>query len=201
MASPNVSSKVVKQIVPMDPRWVKFIAGYHIVIPLLLMYFLCRIWPGSAPEETGTMETISLFRGLISICVSWEVRLILIVQSTGALGSFVQGASSLVRYLGEWKLEQSYRWWYILRPFIGSALALIFYFSIRGGFLSVNAGAESISHFGMAATAGMVGLFSRYAVDKLREVFMTLFAVKEKPEEETTESTHESERENTGGKG
>ncbi len=184
MAASNGSSKAAKQIVPMDPRWVKFIAGYHIVIPLVLIYFLCRIWPASAPEGTGAIETISLFRGLTSIAISWEVRLILIVLSTGALGSFVQGASSLIRYLGEQKLEQSYRWWYILRPFVGSSLALIFYFTIRGGFLSVNAGAEAISHFGMAAAAGLVGLFSRYAIDKLREVFMTLFAIKEKPPEE-----------------
>ncbi len=184
MAQTNVPSKAVKKIDPMDPRWVKFIAGYHIVLPLLLMYFICRIWPALTPEETGTIETISLFRGLIEIGVSWEVRLILIVLSTGALGSFVQGGSSLIKFLGDKTLDQNYRWWYILRPFIGSALALIFYFTIRGGFLSVNAGPEAISHFGMAATAGMVGLFSRHAIDKLREVFGTLFAVKEKPPEE-----------------
>ncbi len=184
MVTGNTSSKTVKPFVPMHPGWIKFIAGYHIVIPILTVYLLCRIWPASVPEESGTVETISLFRGLIPIAVSWEVRLILIVVSTGVLGSFVQGASSLIRYLGEQRLEQSYRWWYILRPFIGGTLAMIFYFTIRGGFLSVNAGAESISHFGMAATAGMVGLFSRYAVDKLREVFMTMFALKEKPPEE-----------------
>jgi hypothetical protein len=187
----NGPVKTVKPFIPMDPGWVKFIAGYHIVLPLFLMYFLCRIWPASTPEETGVIETISLFRGLISIAVSWEVRLILIVQSTGALGSFVHGASALIRYSGDRKLEHDYRWWYILRPFIGGALAMIFYFSIRGGFLSVNAGAESISHFGMAATAGMVGLFSRYAIDKLREVFRTLFAVKETEEEKPEEKPPE----------
>lgn len=179
----------------MNPNLIKFLAAYHIVIALFLIYFLCRIWPASTPDETNTIETISLFRGLTSLSVSWEVRLILIVVATGALGSFVQGASSLIRYAGERKIEQSYIWWYIIRPFIGSSLALIFYFVIRGGFLSVSAGAEAISHFGIAATAGIVGMFSRYAIDKLREVFMTLFATtpkgegEEKPEEESAQPT------------
>jgi len=184
MAKSNASPKDTKIDQPMTPGLIKFLAAYHIAIALFLIYFLCRIWPASTPDETNIIETISLFRGLTSLSVSWEVRLILIVVSTGALGSFVQGASSLIRYAGERRIEQSYIWWYIIRPFIGSALALIFYFVIRGGFLSVSAGAEAISHFGIAATAGIVGMFSRYAIFKLREVFMTLFATTPKDEEE-----------------
>jgi hypothetical protein len=187
----------------MGPGLTTFLALYHIAIALFLIYFHCRIWPASVPEESSALEVISLFRGIISISVSWEVRLILIVVSAGALGSFIQGASSLIRHAGEKKLLYRYTWWYILRPFIGSALALIFYFVIRGGFLSVSAGAEAISHFGIAAMAGIVGMFSRYAIDKLREVFTTLFAVttkapgEEKSQEELTEVTPEKEKENT----
>lgn len=135
--SNNELPKPVEKIQPMNPKWIKGLVVYHVATALLLMYFLCRVWPAQTPEEIGNIETISLLRGLTSISVSWEVRLILIVLATGALGSFVQGASSLIRYAGENKIEQSYRWWYVLRPFIGSALALIFYFVIRGGFLSV----------------------------------------------------------------
>jgi hypothetical protein len=54
-------------------------------------------------------------------------------------------------------------------------LALVFYFVIRGGLLSVNGGADTISPYGVAAVAALVGLFSKQATDKLAEVFTTLF--------------------------
>jgi len=184
----NTSQKEPKSEQPMSPIFVRLIGIYHIVVPLLLVYFLCRIWPASSPEETDTLRTISLFRGMIEISMSWEVRLILIVLATGMLGAFIQTGQSLIRRVGQKTLDQSYVWWYVLRPLIGSALALIFYFVIRGGLLSVSAGAQAISHFGIAATAGIVGLFSTYAIDKLREVFTTLFATSEKGEEEEDKS-------------
>ena len=184
MVPSNASQKETRSEQPMAPIFVRLIGIYHIVVPLLLVYFLCRIWPASSPEKTNTFETISLFRGIIEISMSWEVRLILIVLATGMLGSFIQTGQSLIRRVGQKTLDQSYAWWYVLRPLIGSILALIFYFVIRGGLLSVSAGAEAISHFGIAATAGIVGLFSRYAIDKLREVFTTLFATTEKGGEE-----------------
>jgi hypothetical protein len=54
-------------------------------------------------------------------------------------------------------------------------LALVFYFAIRGGFLSTTGGAKDINPYGIAALAGMVGMFSKQATDKLSEVFSTLF--------------------------
>jgi hypothetical protein len=46
---------------------------------------------------------------------------------------------------------------------------------MRGGLLSTSARVEDVSPFGVSAVAGMVGLFSKQATDKLREVFDTLF--------------------------
>ena len=76
----------------------------------------------------------------------------------------------------------SWAWWYILMPFIGSSLALIFYFVIRGGLLSAGATADNISTFGIAAVSGLVGMFSRQAIDKLQDLAETLFK-REKPVE------------------
>ena len=55
------------------------------------------------------------------------------------------------------------------------ALALVFYFVIRGGFLTTSGGAKDINPYGIAALAGLVGMFSKQATDKLSEVFGTLF--------------------------
>lgn len=93
----------------------------------------------------------------------------------GALGSFIHAATSFATYVGNESLKESWMWWYVLRPFMGMALALIFYFVLRGGMLSGGAKAEDISLFGIAAVAGLVGMFSKQATDKLEDVFDNLF--------------------------
>jgi hypothetical protein len=112
------------------------------------------------------------------------VRLLLLVLLAGAIGSYIHASSSFVDYLGNRTLISSWVWWYLLRPFIGMMLALLFYFVFRGGFITagVNQGGEAaasfINPFGIAAMAGLVGMFSKVAADKLNEVFLTLFAPK-----------------------
>jgi IPT/TIG domain len=113
-----------------------------------------------------------------------EVRLLLLVLLAGAIGSYVHATSSFVDYLGNRTLISSWVWWYLLRPYIGMMLALLFYFVFRGGFITagVNQGgsdaASFINPFGIAAMGGLVGMFSKVAADKLNEVFLTLFQPK-----------------------
>jgi MYXO-CTERM domain-containing protein len=87
-----------------------------------------------------------------------------------------------VDYVGNRKFVKSWTWWYLLRPFIGVALALLVYFAIRGGLISGSTGADSLSPYGIAALAGLAGLFSRQATDKLREVFETMFKADHPPQ-------------------
>lgn len=109
------------------------------------------------------------------IATTYDERLLLLVIIAGMLGAFVHGATSLADYLGNNAFNRSWTWFYLLRPAIGMALALVFYFVIRGGFLSTTGGADDINPYGIAALAGMVGMFSKQATDKLNEVFSTLF--------------------------
>ncbi len=106
-----------------------------------------------------------------------EIELILVVITIGAIGSYVHAATSFASYVGNQRLASSWMWWYILRPFIGSALALIFYFIVRAGFLQAGSGPESLSIFGVGALAGLTGMFSKQATDKLRELFDNFFKV------------------------
>ena len=109
------------------------------------------------------------------LCTTYDERLILLVIIAGMLGAFVHGATSLADFTGNYNFKKTWTLFYVLRPVIGMSLALVFYFMIRGGFLTTNAGAQDINPYGIAALAGMVGMFSKQATDKLSEVFSTLF--------------------------
>jgi hypothetical protein len=149
---------------------------YLIVLIIVLAYLVYELWPPQLPDDKEkVLEPINLFRNTIKLEPSYDERLILIVMVVGALGSYIHAATSFADYIGNRTFITSWIWWYILRPFIGMALALIFYFVLRGGLLSAGAEAGDISTFGIAAVAGLVGMFSKQATDKLNELFDTLF--------------------------
>jgi hypothetical protein len=60
---------------------------------------------------------------------------------------------------------------------MGMTLAMIAYFVMRAGFFSAGAEPGDVSSFGVAAVAGLVGIFSKLLVDKLNEVFTFLFKI------------------------
>jgi hypothetical protein len=132
--------------------------------------------PALIPVVSQTLVTnipIKFFRWCIS--TTFDERLIMLVIIAGILGSFVHAATSLADYIGNDNFNKSWTWFYLLRPSIGMALALVFYFVIRGGFLTTSGGAKDINPYGIAALACLVGMFSKQATDKLSEVFSTLF--------------------------
>jgi hypothetical protein len=148
-----------------------------IVLAVLMAYLFLALWPsGFDPTATGsTVTIIPIFGQTVALSVTLDVRLVLMVMMAGGLGSFIHAATSFSDYVGNERLTSNWIWWYILRPFTGMILAVIFYLVIRGGFLSAGTEAGKINPFGIAALAGLVGMFSKQATDKLNEVFNTLF--------------------------
>ena len=144
-----------------------------------------RATPVPAPGDTQTNpqnsaannEIIRLPISVMGRCMqtTFDERLLMLVIVAGMLGAFVHGATSLADYIGNNSFSKSWTWFYLLRPAIGMSLALVFYFVIRGGFLSTTGGAQDINPYGIAALSGLVGMFSKQATDKLSEVFATLF--------------------------
>lgn len=119
---------------------------------------------------------VVLFRYLKLPDLSLDLRLILLALTMGALGAFVHAAQSFATYVGNRTLALSWSWWYVLRPLIGAALAGIFYFTIRGAlFPNALTMSGDISPFGIAAIGSLAGMFSKQAVDKLNELFRSLF--------------------------
>jgi ABC-type multidrug transport system fused ATPase/permease subunit len=107
--------------------------------------------------------------------MSREVNLLLLVLVMGALGSFVYSARSFVDFVGNRSLRASWSAWYLMYPLIGSALALVFYLAIRGGFLTPASKGAEVNVYGLMAISGLVGMFSKQATTKLAELFTTLF--------------------------
>jgi hypothetical protein len=98
------------------------------------------------------------------------------VLLAGALGSILHDLRSVYWYIGNRSLVRSWLAMYIVLPFAGATLALIFYLVIRGGFFSPQSSFKETSPFGFAAFAALIGMFSPQAVLKLREVAETLLA-------------------------
>jgi hypothetical protein len=145
---------------------------YLLSLSFLLLYSITRLWPVS--PTSGDASLIRLFAWTFS--VSNEVRLLLLVMLTGALGSLVHALRSVYWYIGNRALVRSWLPMYIMLPFTGTTLALLFYLVIRGGFFAPGATAQDTSPFGFAAIAGLIGMFSQQAVLKLKEVAETVLA-------------------------
>jgi hypothetical protein len=152
---------------------------YFVVVAVLAIFCLFGFWPS---EEAWTtiyipfMENIELSG---SGRKASEPRLIVLAVISGAMGAFVHAATSFSTYLGNRSLKRCWAIWYLLRPFIGVALAVIVYFLLIGGFLSAEASAKEISPYGVCAISGLAGMFSKQAVDKLHEIFDTIFPSEE----------------------
>jgi hypothetical protein len=108
--------------------------------------------------------------------ITREAQLLLLAICAGAVGSYVHAIKSLADFIGNRTLTASWFWWYITRPFLGMAMALIFYAVLRGGFLAGTAAdAKVVNPFGVVAVGALVGMFADKAAQKLGEIFDTLF--------------------------
>jgi hypothetical protein len=103
------------------------------------------------------------------------MTLLLLVPLVGALGATIHSLRSFYAYVGEGQL--AWRWVvkYLMMPFVGAALAEVFYLVIRGGFFSPTADASSISPWGICAVSALVGLFTGNALNRLGKVADAIF--------------------------
>lgn len=164
------------------PRWRVFGFGIGLVVlNVALLYVLVRIWPATMQLDANDKVAL-LWEGMLEFPAPPETRYLLIVIVAGALGSYIHLATSFADYVGNRQLMLSWGWWYVLRPLIGMALAVILYFVVRGGLITGQGGAGNLSPYGVAAIAGMAGMFSKQATDKLREVFENLFRTEKPPD-------------------
>jgi hypothetical protein len=153
------------------------LSAFLILMVVVCLYGLTVLWPVPIPAGESNENTPSPIKILVwTFNIYDEVRLLLIVGLAGMLGTLVHEIRSLYWYIGSRELVRSWVAKYLMQPFAGTALAVVFYLVIRGGFFSPQAGFKQTSPFGFAALAAMVGLFSEQAVLKLKEIAETVLA-------------------------
>jgi hypothetical protein len=144
-----------------------------LALGVALLYLLVTLWPAVTAAGAGDDGSVTWFWRKLSLTA--ETTLLLLVILVSALGSYIHATVSFSDFAGNRQLVPSWVWWYLLRVFVGSSLAVLFYFAIRGGFFSSATTSEQVNVYGIAALSGLVGLFSKQATDKLREIFDTAF--------------------------
>lgn len=177
------------------------VTAYLVGTTVLLIYALLVLWPSPTPsretaatetsagaktqaDQPATLDTATVVRQrqepasvtLLGFTFSvWdEQRLLLLVLLAGALGSLVHALRSVYWYVGNRDLVWSWVAMYVMLPFAGATLGLIFYLVVRGGFFSPQSSFEETSPFGFAAFSALIGMFSQQAVLKLQAVAETL---------------------------
>ncbi len=147
---------------------------YFMVLFFLLMYLLLKFWPLLPP--TGDIETVPAIQSVhlfsrLQLIITEEMRLMIIVVIMGALGGCAYSIKAFVYRVGNKKFDTSWTCWYALRPFIGSILAIIFYFAFRAAFFSLSASTGDLNSYGIATLGGIVGLYSWETMKKLEDLF------------------------------
>jgi len=159
---------------------------FVVAVGVALIYVLIKIWPKVPHGQTGggggaakgaNDKPVDLFWGLFKFELLPDTALISLTAIMGGIGASVFIAVSFSDYVGNRRFAKSWVWFYLVRLFVGPALAIIFYFTLRGGFLATSSSGSDINAYGVAAMAGLVGLFSKQAGDKLHQVFDALFQV------------------------
>ena len=150
---------------PLGLAGVLVLEAYFVSLGVVTAFVLWRIWPTG-----GASDPVVLLGDRVAVSSDPDARLILIAALSALLGSFVHSATSFATYLGNHKLLRAWVGWYVLRPVIGMALGLVFYFLLRAGLVTTES-AAAVNEFGVAALSALAGMFSKQAADKLEEVF------------------------------
>jgi hypothetical protein len=130
---------------------------------------------------------------LLSLQSNRDTRLLIESALFGILGASVQGISSLTTWRGSNKLEKGWEGFYISRPLLGAALAIITYLVLRAGF--IGNGPSVNTDFAIAAISALVGISTVQVTKKLRDVFNEVFGIKKDPEQKGDQITQQLESE------
>ncbi len=160
---------------------------YLVMLSILLLYAIFQFWPPQLPSK-GAAQPVEFFGWDVAISV--ELRLLAIVVFAGALGGQIHALRSFASYVGNRRLKVSWLVRYFLTPFVAASLALVFYFVMRAGFFSANSTTQNMNVYGFAGMAGLVGLFSTMAVNKLRRMAIELLGPLEEEEDRLKEESN-----------
>lgn len=185
-AKPNNGVRPAPEYVDFSDRRVLVVGIFLLVLTTLLMVIFVQVFAVNMPTSSNaTADVPVLFFTFAN--TSAEVRLLLLVFISGALGSLLRAIGSFARYVGSRSFISSWIPFYYFQPFVGGLLGTIFYLVVRGVFFAPGTSAGDVSLVGAVALAALMGLFNGQAMKKLEDIATTLFA-----SSETTDSLPES---------
>lgn len=127
-----------------------------------------------------------------------EVMLLALSSLFGLLGASIAGITSLYKQKfwessspsSELAKRRTYR--YIIRPWLGSSVAIITYLALRAGLVNMGMPEgqqpelQPINQFGVSAISATVGLMTEQIIARLKDIFRTFMGITggEVPEEE-----------------
>ena len=168
---------------------INLVGAYFVIAAVVLLYVLIASWP-VAEVKAGSPVGFKPFR-LLGLYADWEAdkRMLFTVVIAGAIGSLVHALTSFADFVGNRRFSANWLWWYGVRLPIGSALAIFFYFIVRGGLLlptvptgttvDLQASTLALNPYAIAAFAALAGMFAKNASDKLSEVFDAVMSRKD----------------------
>jgi hypothetical protein len=180
--SPNPQTPVIN---PASNQLINRMGIWYLILAVLFFYLLITAWP-VLEVDRKTFKVFNIF----GISCSWapDRHMLFLVMVAGALGSLTHTWTSFADYVGNRELSTNWIWFLVLRIPIGIALAVLFYFIIRGGLLIPTVQAPSIATapdatsqlnpYSIAAFSALAGMFSKQATDKLAAVFDVMFEKK-----------------------
>jgi hypothetical protein len=183
----EVSAAHQAVIDPASNKTIHTMGVWYLIVTGLLFYLLIATWPVLEPgANPKAFKVVNIF----GFPMFWEAdrQLMFMVMMAGAMGSLAHTLTSFGDYVGNRELSRNWIWFLILRVPIGMALAILFYFIIRGGLLipTVQVTGNTAGHdtttqlnpYSIAAFSALAGMFSKQATDKLAAVFDVVFTKK-----------------------
>ncbi|HEX8439870.1 hypothetical protein [Archangium sp.] len=123
---------------------------------------------------TGTGETREVVNP-VHVCMS-DCALVYYVILLGVLGGWLHGVSSMATFAGVKKLDESWWTFYLTRPLVGGATALLVYFALQSGIAGFSIPTDLWrGQMALLAWAGIAGLSSTVVMRKMRDVLDALF--------------------------
>jgi hypothetical protein len=190
---------VKRSVAPIGSKLLKrLLLVYFIGIIAITIYFVLDIWDeatrdqalltvnrdfsfGNSNNQATIRQTVENQTSILNAVARQETNVLKVALLFGILGSSIHGIASHVTWIATNKWNIRWVFWYIARPIIAAALAILVYVVLRAGLITTVQPAVSL--YGIAAVSALVGLFSSQATQKLRDMFDSIFGIVKKPAE------------------
>lgn len=117
--------------------------------------------------------------------VQSDLSLIVLSLAAGALGGWLAAVRSFIGFTGNRTFVPSWSLLYLLRPGFGAGLALVAHMAYRAGSIGPGSGASNPAT--VVFYSALVGLFSDEALQKMHDIFCTVFGIQDKRGDKMTD--------------